>query len=89
MDGSMERVTWFSMNWKSRHALGGRFRCPAVSPGGNSACVGDQLLHQQSHEQLAVEPSLGAFVVALGQMPELRQRFEALEDELDLPAVVE
>ena len=74
------------MNWKSLHALGGRRLCQVVSPGGNGAGVGDQLLGQQSHEELAEEPGLGAFVVVLGQMPELCQRFETLEHQLDLPA---
>src|SRR5690606_12395786 len=37
-------------------------------------------------EELAVEPCLGAFVVVLGQMPQLGDLLEALENKLDLPA---
>ena len=65
-DGSMARLTWLSMNWKSRQALRGRRRAQAVSPGGNGGRVADQLLHQQSHEQLAVQPGPGAVLVVLG-----------------------
>ena len=46
----------------------------------------DQLLRQKRDEQLAEEPGLGAVVAVLGQMPELRERFESLEHQFDLPA---
>ena len=65
----MARLTWFSTNGKSRHALCGRWCRQAVSPGGNGGGVADQLLHQQRHEQLAVQPGLGAVLVVLGQVP--------------------
>ncbi len=48
--------------------------------------MADQILHQKCHRQLAVEPGHGAVGVVLGQVPELRQGLEALEDKLDLPA---
>ena len=73
------------MRWKPRQGLRRRV-CHGASPGGNGAGVAHQLLRQQRHEELAVEPGAGAVVLALGQVAELRQRLEALEDELDLPA---
>ena len=33
-DGSMDRLTWFSMNWKSRQALGGQSPAPSDIPRG-------------------------------------------------------
>ena len=81
----MARLTWFSMNWESRQALRGRRRPQLVSPGGNSAGVADEFLHQQGHEQLPVQPGPGAVLVVLGQMAEFSQRLEALEHQFDLP----
>ena len=81
----MDRLTWFSMNWKSRQALGGRFRLQVVSPGGNGAGVAYEFFHQQGHEQLPVQPSPGALLVMLGQMAQFCERLEALENQFDLP----
>ena len=47
--GSMARLTWFSTNLKSRHALRGRQRRNVVARG-NCAVVVDQLLHQEGQE---------------------------------------
>ena len=73
----MVRATWLSMNLKSRHGLRGRRRRHVVAPGGNRAGVVNQLLDQQRHEELAVEPRLGAVVVVLRQVPQLGQRLES------------
>ena len=71
---------------KSRQGLRVRRRLHVVSPGGNGLRVAQDFLDQQRHEQFAVQPSLGAVVIVLGQMPEPGQRLEAFEDQLDLPA---
>jgi hypothetical protein len=39
-----------------------------------------ELLGQQRHEQFAVEPGLGAVVLALGQVAQLHDLFQALKD---------
>ena len=83
--GSMARVTWLSMNLNSRHALRGRYRRQVVSPGGNRGGMVDEFFRQQRHQQLAVEPRLGTFGVMFRHMPQLGQRLETLEDQLDLP----
>lgn len=57
-----------------------------VSLGRNGAGMADELLGEQRHEQLAVEPGLGAVLVVFPQMTQLRQRFDALERQFDLPS---
>lgn len=63
----------------------GRLR-EEVSPGGNGLSDLSQSLAEQGNDQLAIEPSSATLVVALGNMPDLCDRLEALEGQLYLPA---
>src|SRR5512137_2290913 len=84
--GMIAWITWRKANVNSRQALR-RLQsvCDFVAPGGKRASLLDQLLGEQGHKQLPIQPSLGALRVALGQLPDLRNLFEALKHQFDLP----
>ena len=84
--GSMAVLSWLRTKRTSRQGLGVLRRRQFVSPGGKGAGVPDCLVGEQGEEELAVEPGAGALGIALGQVAKPGQRFQALEDKLDLPA---
>src|ERR1035438_6529684 len=72
--------TWRKAKANSRQRLGCLDCLQAVSPGGKCARLGQNLVGQQRHEQLTVEPGFGALRVLLGQMAELGYLLETFED---------
>src|ERR1035438_6691374 len=78
--GRMARITWRKAKPNSRQRLACLDCLQAVSPGGKCARLGQNLVGQQRHKQLAVEPGFGALRVLLGQMAELGYLLETFED---------
>src|SRR3974377_1307679 len=83
--GRMAWSTWRNTKANSRHRLGRFLRRDAVSPGGKRARLRQDLVGQQRHEQLAIQPGLGAFFILLGQVTQLSDLLEAFENQFDLP----
>src|SRR6516165_6391997 len=84
--GRMAWSTWRSMKANSRHRLGCFLLLQAVSPGGKRACLRQNLVSQQRHEQLAIQPGGRTFLILLGQVTQLSDLLEAFENQFDLPA---
>src|SRR6516162_646219 len=84
--GRMAWSTWRSMKANSRHRLGCFLLVQAVSPGGKRACLRQNLVSQQRHEQLAIQPGGRTFLILLGQVTQLSDLLEAFENQFDLPA---
>jgi len=83
------------MNLNSRHRLGVRRRVERVevvslisliSLGGNGRRMVDESFGQECRKQFSVEPGLCTLGIVLGQMTELGDGHEVLEDQRDRPS---
>src|SRR5690349_17570147 len=63
-----------------------RRRVQLVAPGGKMLGLVEQSLQQQRHQQLPMQPGTTAVLPLLRQLPQVKDRFHALETKFDLPA---
>ena len=78
--------TWRKAKLNSRHGLEMRRVLHDVSPGGNKFRSDNELFSQECNKELPIEPGLCALRVLLGQVTEIGDLLEALEDQFDLPS---
>ena len=57
-----------------------------VPPGGNITSDSDEFLREESDKQFSIKPCAGTPFVMLGKVAQLRDGFQAPEDEFNLPA---
>ena len=55
-------------------------------PGGKGVQTGDCFFDQQSQQKVGIKPSAGEIGVFGGQPVDVKDGFQALDDELDLPS---
>jgi len=55
-------------------------------PQGKTTRALDEAFGDKGHKEFSIQPCLGALLILLGEMSQLGQLLEALEDQLDLPA---
>jgi hypothetical protein len=69
-----------------RQRQGGRWGSNPVPPGGKRNVALAEIFEQDGPEELGVEVGAGQLRILGGEVVELEEALESLEDELDLPA---